>query len=353
MARSAAARDLSPRLRLVAAWTHAHNLFGILTAVGASLDWCKDFFDEQQRQAPAEIFARDLSWWFDVAHPRQLNRLTFVLGGVSYAVYGKLDSISTTDLRQAIRGLAYPETDGVALPALSLLRDAARAPNNLDSFFGGDHRDRLSALLNAGEAEGFSSASLQALAHDAVATLTQSANRFEKWAQLHAVLGGLPAYDDIRAPLIALLIGTDFSALVDEDERCGIFAMHIACLQAINLKDESLCQHLQLHFSAIVEIVKRKSGGLTKPANADTSADQREHLKQSFFLLLDSALNLAIATNLESRSVQEFTRLAGVLLEGWSHMVPECRRTFQRLCEELPIAQAMDLWPLLVRLRAE
>lgn len=49
----------------------------------------------------------------------------------------------------------------------------------------------------------------------------------------------------------------------------------------------------------------------------------------------------------------EFGRITIQVIEAWREPAQEYRPIIQRFCEELPLAHAKDLWPLLIRLRAE
>ena len=347
-------RSLPPAIRITIAWLHTHRLFSILSSLGAAPDWCRDFFGKEKQQAPVEIFERDLSWWFDVAHPRELNPVTVLLGGMSYALCGGPEGFVSDDLRRIFLGLAFPEVEGTPLPALPLIRDSARAPDSLGSFFGGDRGEGLSSLIGTDEARSFSSESLRALADQAIKGLAQSGKSFGYWAQLHATLGGLPPYDELIAPLKSALTGTDYSGLLREDANCAILAMHVASLQSINLADESLRQSLKGHLLKMAGFLASQDQKPRATEGRNVSGPRQEPLREPFFMLLDSALNLSIAVGSASdRSVAEFAALATKLLEAWPGMIPVCRPTFQRLCEGLPVSQSKDLWPLLVRLRAE
>jgi tetratricopeptide (TPR) repeat protein len=344
---SPSSRELPPSARLIAVWAHAHTMYSIFASVGARPDWCKDFFSGRHQQASAEFFDRDFSWWLDVAHPHELTPVTFLLGGLSYAIRGKADTFLTPHLTRLCISAAFPDTGGAPVPALPLLRDATRAPNNLQSFYGHDREQVLSPLVGDEKARAFSSSALRSLAKDAIERLGHPTSTFTDWAQLHAILGELPPYEDIADALKAKLIQTDFVALLKNDVRWGVLAMHVASLQCINFNDQGLSDHLKAQLPLMSEVLASEA----QTRNMD--AEQMAGIKKAFFLLLDAALNISIASSPTGvRRVEEFKCIAAALLERYREMQPECRPMFQHLCDDLPITLAADLWPLVMRLRA-
>ncbi len=338
-------RSFSPHIRLALIWSHTHQLFSILISTGAPTTWFKEAFGQIGQQIRGEVFERDPDYWFDIAHPRRVNRETFFLEGLSYS----LGEATTGFIEKKLRGLFtkefLTEMAGRQFPFQSLLRDPAQARNSLGSFLGDDYRKGLSLLLDDKDQGQFMWPSFRELAEQAVNKLTEASDELLAWVQIYAVFGDLPPYEDLMDQLKVIMCQTDFVNLFEKDLNCGKFAIHAASLQVINLDDEDLRYHLK---DQLVNIAKFLTAQKSSKLNC-IAADERE----LFLVLVESALNISIAAQLPQDVISEFADLLRQLVETWDSMMPECRPMVQRLCEELPISQAQKFWPLLVRLRAE
>jgi hypothetical protein len=161
------ARSWSSAVRLAMVWTHAHRLFAILVSTGAPASWIKDTLTQSGGQPmTSEVFERNLEYWSDVAHPRRIDRGTFLLAGLSYGFGDKARRFgSKSSLENA-----------VGLSEGPLLRDPTLARNGLGSFLGGDRGEKLSDLLGPEQANLYSRQALKSLIED---KLTPCASFFE------------------------------------------------------------------------------------------------------------------------------------------------------------------------------
>jgi hypothetical protein len=77
---------LPTAIRIALVWFHTHKLFSIFTSEGVNLQWIDQTFSSMPQRVAHEIFERTPDYWFDIAHPRKIDRVTFSLSGLSYAI---------------------------------------------------------------------------------------------------------------------------------------------------------------------------------------------------------------------------------------------------------------------------
>jgi len=343
------ARAWPPHIRLAVVWAHVHRLFSILsTFVHAS--WLRDAFSRmtQSRLSP-EVFERDPAYWFDIAHPRHASRATLLLDGLYYGLCkeaAKFEGIQDLFFREA-----FIEVDGIQVPAMPLLKDSARAGNSLGAFLGGNYGEKLSLLLEPDGADASTSLSPQTLAMHAADTLSKSSDEFSAWLSLYATLGDLPPQEDLTSPLKAIFNKVDFIELFKKDARLGYVATQTVALQIVNLRDAHLRDHLKDQLVGIAQLFAALESDEAS-CDAINNSDFGEY-SEVYRLLIESALNVALAAPPSQDTVTEFLCLLTQLVETWNSMIPVCKTIVQTLSEELSIDQAQKFWSLLVRLRAE
>jgi hypothetical protein len=337
-------------IRLAMSWAHAHRLYTILLSVGVPIAWLQEKFGEMGQLALPEIFSRDSEYWYDVAHPRQVSVESFILGGMAYSLENKSDELVDEGLRDIFLAKAFHELGGVRLPTPPLLKDVSQAPNAISSFLGGDRGEKLLPLLGEEEANALSHSTLQALVEQAINRLTEANNDLANWALLYALLGDLPPSESLASRLKLILRQTNFISLFESDVRLGGFALQAASLQAIHLGDEEIHQHLRDQIVKAAKLFADLDSVSEESKNArGNDTDDRQEAKS---LLLESALNISIAARPSGDVISEFSDLVKQLVEISATMLQTWKPIIQRLCEELPLSQAYQLWPLFIRLRA-
>jgi hypothetical protein len=337
-------------IRLAVVWFHAHRLFATFTSLGAPLAMLKEDFRHTPQRIPVEFFTRNIDYWFDIAHPRHINKVKLFLSGLSYSLSEKAKEILNEGLRSLIEGIAFPEKDAQRLPALDLLRDSTLARNSLSTFLGGDYQENLRFLINAEGQDESTRSSFQTVVENAINKLTLAKEDFSAWALLHAVLGDLPPYQAISEPLRAILRDTDYGSLFEKDIICGALALQVASLQAINLPNQDLCNHLK---DQIIRISKFLANQQTAKGASSSREEAFTNPIESGLFLLEPALNVSLAGKPPQGSIAEFVALLTQIVDVWPTVVSIYKSSIQRLCEELPVSLAGQFWPLLVRLRAE
>ncbi len=327
------AQSWTSSVRLALVWAHAHRLHAAFAQAGASIDWVKvhDTFTAKARRMTTEVFERDLHYYFDIAHPRQVERKVFLLMGLAYG----------------LEGLPSPWPLG-KLVGLSLYLNPTLASDGLGSFLGGDRGEKLTELLGERNASKLTHSALEELAEAALDELanlrTESTVRTKStaWAQLYMVLGDFSPYGKLKDRVAEAIRSTDFGALIREDVTLGLSAIRVACLQAHHLGYEAIRSHLK---ADVLKLAERL---------ADQNGDEalfRELTEVR--LLIESALHLAVAAAPPTNVFAELTEVLAQLTKAWRSTAMVCEGVVQRLVEELPVTQGRHFWPLLIRLRAE
>jgi len=153
-------RDWPAYLRLGMVWAHADKLFRILISTGAGSLWLHEPFSQLHYRLPYEVFERNQQTWFDIAHPRRMQRLSFLFAGLAYSLQRGAEAVLGDALRARLLEEAFPVIEGVPVPALRLLVDSGRADNLLGSFLDSDHGEQITLLLGSDVAMVFSHTSL-------------------------------------------------------------------------------------------------------------------------------------------------------------------------------------------------
>jgi hypothetical protein len=338
------AEDWSAQVRLALVWAHAHRLYSIFLSVGVDLDWLHDTFTLAAQTGQAvEILERNTDLWFDVTHPRHISYITILFDGICYSLGARLQEFE--EIEHLLAAESFVESDEGVLPVSYLLRDLDRANNNLGSFLNGYCRKEMPLLITE-SGNGLSAAEpLENRIAQAIDTLTKNLDVISAWFVLSAVLGDLPPSSDLIPQLRILFKKVDYLALSQKDIHVGFLAIHTAAAQCGNLVDEDLRRHLK---DQLLEIIQYLSASETA-VNTLKEAHNQEYVHQ---MLIEAALNIALAADPLLEPVEEFAHLLLQIVKSWEAMIPMCRIMVQRLIEDLPISQLNELWRLLVWLRA-
>ena len=185
-------RSWSTVIKLCMVWSHAQRIFTIFTAAGAPLEWIKNTFSQLNIRISATFFERVPEFWYDVAHPRQLNGLRYLISGLAYALG---DEASDFISEQVIENLTRESTilvDNYMWPHPTLLRGLTQTHNALESFLGGNLSKDLLRLNQHELAEATTEEALHSLVESAICSLMETPADFSAWLLLHGVLGDRP-----------------------------------------------------------------------------------------------------------------------------------------------------------------
>jgi hypothetical protein len=135
-----------------------------------------------------------------------------------------------------------------------------------------------------------------------------------------------------------------------ESTQLGSLAIHTACSQMANFKDETLRQHLKRQLIRVAHLFGEGSAaGLTTGRG---SSDRPLHPETLLDLMPDLALNLSVGIGDTEEVIAEFVDIMTQVVAKWWEVGLRSWFVIQRLCEELPASHSKQFWPLFVRLRA-
>ena len=172
-------RQLPSHIRLLMVWAHANELYRIFLDSGVSDQSLEEMFGDSNYKIPFEVFELDSSYWYDIAHPRRIQYIPFLLNGLSYSIGDRADIFVDENLKNLFQDQNfYPQ----------VLLDSTLAQNNLCSFLGGDQGEVLSGLWDKETAEKLTTTSLQQLMEQTLEGLKRKDERVH-WTWLHSILG--------------------------------------------------------------------------------------------------------------------------------------------------------------------
>lgn len=337
-------RNLAPHIRLTLVWAHTHRLFSIFIAAGAPADFLQDTFSQQR--ITHEMFERDPDYWFDIAHPHYVYRISFLLKGLSYSIGDIAASLVDDRLRKIFIKEAFQEIEGKRIPTLPLLLNFKQAYNSLDSFLGRDYADSYALFLGLEDAGQFSPPSLEALVERLMEERTKIRGESTAWAYLYAVIRDLPLEVKLAGQLKGIMLETNFARLFERDHTSGNLAMQTASLQIFNLKDEKLRSYLKEQLLEITKFIAKEESEEVK------DIPDGKAFRESSLLLAEWALNISIANQQIQNVIVDFVSILTHLVQIWPSMTPVIKPIIQCLCEELPINQSQQFWPLIIQLRS-
>jgi hypothetical protein len=339
-------QGLSPRLKLALVWSHSHELYSLLLSAGASIDWLLNRFSNMRQRIPHELFDRDPIYWFDIAHPRQFNRISMLFSGLSYSLSKDADKILDAQCRESIRSEAYQLIEGIRMPVSPLLRDPTLASNSLDSYLGRDRAETLVSLIRDENLKEVSRECLLATTKQSVEKLAECQDDIESWARIFAIMGDMPVYAEGGARLSEILKKIDFCELYEKNQKISKYSMLAATGWASSIRDLQLHEHLRAQLIKMCESEARAESKAIGGGKKVTDTDETK------IVLLESALNIARAVEPPREVLEEFRDLVTRIVDVWPSSATDFRPMIERFCDELSIAQVKRLYPLLLRLRA-
>lgn len=343
------AQEWAVPVKLSMIWAHANKLFTIIRSAGAPASSIFEVFKRASSKMPPDMFERNCDFEFDVTHPYRLMWEGFLFAGLSYGLGHKLSLIIDKRIQNLVSAIITDELDGEPIPKLPLLRDTTLSRNNLKSFLSLDLGKALYSLLKNEDCRKYQSQSLASQLEQALDRISLSSSKPSDWRLVQAIIGDLPPTKNLTNPIKRAIRKTDFVSLYKEDPLFGAMAFSTATSQIINLNDEKLRCHLRDQLIQISKMLAQMHKNLAKHSR-ENETDIAKTLK---VFLLDSARHLALATQQRDSVSSEFAGISSDIIEAWNECIKVYRPIIQRMCDELPIDYAKDIWPLLLRLRAE
>ena len=290
-------------LRLAITWAHSSRLFTIFKSAGVSVTEIYNIFEERRLRLPFEIFKRDLECWYDISHPRHVNRESFLLTGLVYALGDKIKNIFNRNLQDLFTPLITPNIDGTTMPAFALLKDTMLAKNTLNSFLAIARGEALFSFLDKKARKALKGESFYPWLSKRLNVYQLLLIQSHDWAILHAIIGDFPSPEDLTERLSRVLSQTNFVSLFEKDSFSGGIAIQMASSQAININNRDLCDYLKCQLVEIAKLFTEEISGDSSNNRKKGFPDDRKYI---YIILLESALNLALTDQSYGIPVEEF-----------------------------------------------
>lgn len=337
----------SPETKLILVWAHAsrlHNLFhGLHTKPENVAKWLR----ANDRLPTTEILARDLHYWYDVLHPRRVNRTVFLTHGLASLIcdknYSELEALGLIERIGRTTFTDWDKGSDANVPNFHLLRDPTLARNTIGSILGGDRSIRLSPIVGTERAEVLSSTSLKKLVKEALDELVKDPSQFQLWLFLAGVIESNLIYSDLRQSYQSLLQSVDLASFYSKDPLAGRLALQLAGDYLLHIGDESLRQRLEAMLLRMVSVEKTQQ----EHGDRDESNEARAAAE-----LLEGCLTLSMRPGDTAATSKSFGELFMKMLSIWPQLANYYESTISKLLFELPAAQLRGLWPVMLRIRA-
>ena len=334
--------------KLILVWAHAsrlHNLFHKLhTDPENVIKWLR----ADDRLPTTEILARDLDYWYDVLHPRRVNRVVFLTHGLASLLsdknYQELEALGIIDRIGHTAFTDWDKGSDANLPNFHLLRDPTLARNSVDSFLGGDRSIPLSPIIGTEKGEMLSSASLKKLVKEALDELLKDPGQLQLWVLMVAVIEGNLIYSDLRQSYQSLLQLLDPASFYSKDPLAARLALQLAGDYSLHVGDESLRQHLEASLLRMLSLEKTQE----EHGDHDDKSDRARTAAE----LLEASLTLSMRPGDTALTSKSFGELFMKMLAIWPELASYYESTISKLLFELPAAQLRGLWPVMLRIRA-
>ena len=163
-------------------------------------------------------------------------------------------------------------------------------------------------------------------------------------------LATAPPHDELRERLATLICQIDFSDLIEKNLSYGVWAFLEVSYQAQYLSDTDTSSWLEKQLTVVVA---QTTKALTEKSEIHALEDESfAHWETLEDLLIESALNIAIATSAPDNIAAKFAELLSQFVQTDALVTPHFTRVIQRLCEDLSPTEARHFWPLFIRIRA-
>ncbi|HKC64873.1 MAG TPA: hypothetical protein VKB86_14620, partial [Pyrinomonadaceae bacterium] len=337
-------------IKLALVWAHASKLQNIFHAPGNKPDRLLGWLRAPDRLISTEILFRDTNYWYDVLHPRKINRTEFLSHGVAAALTNNdLQKLERMGVKELIRQVAFTESDetpDVKMPSIHLLKDPTLATNKTGSFLGGDRAAVLAPIIGEEGANLLASSNLEELVKETIEDINRDPQQVHRWLTIYGVLGSNPIYPNLREQYYALLRDTDIVSLYQADARSASMALRLGSDYLLHHPDEGLRQKFEATLLRLVELEKGRQNLQEDEVEAAPARD----IAASDFL--EAALTLSIRPGDPRGTSLAFGELLTKMLNVWPHLGEYFASTVSKLVYELPARQLRGMWPVMLHLRA-
>jgi tetratricopeptide (TPR) repeat protein len=337
-------------IKLALVWAHAGKLQNTFYAPGNKPDSLLGWLQAPDRLIGTEILFRDTNYWYDVLHPRKINRTEFLSHGVAAALTNndlrKLERIGVKELIRQVAFIDSDEAPDVKMPSIHLLKDPTLATNRTGSFLGGDRATVLAPVIGEEGTALLASYNLEELVKETIEDLNRDPKQLHRWLTIYGVIGSNSIYPGLREQYRSLLRDTDLVSLYKADARSASMALRLGSDYLLHYPDEEQRQKYEAALLRLIELEKSKQN---LQGDEVEEVPSRDAAASDF---LETALTLSIRPGDPRGTSRAFGELLIKMLNTWPHLGEYFASTVSKLVYELPARQLRGLWPVMLHLRA-
>lgn len=339
----------STEVKLLLAWGHSNQIFGIFKRSSMPLNWLYAILKEKRDSMPFRYFlsAQPLSWK-DAAFGGNLDWLSFKILSLNYALQGS--NKLPEELQDTLLAEIFPWNENLLFPVLDLLKDRSIYSNQLSSFWGDDLSEALKQLL-AKEIDRISilnKSSLRDLATSSIDWLANStstpASSVTGWQLLLGIYHNQVLPDSLLKLFEEAVLDFDFEVLTRENPTIGFLCLFFSACQSDHLSGDT-----QNYLGNQIRIMAKVGATV----NYETENQGRAIRKDEIIaILLESSIRLSIAKG-GDKMLETFSDMVVEIVTNWTEVKVTALHLLNRLIKEIPIPQAQKLGKVLLYLRSE
>ncbi len=341
--------SLPPHIRLTILWSYSNKLFTIFIKSGAPSSWLHKIFKEQIHQKiSSENLLRNSEYYLDIAHPLHINAKSLLFDLLYNGLGDKIETYIDDEIKSFIQKILILEIEGNKYLNPDIGMDSSLAKNSINSFLDLPKNIVMTPIIGNNEAETFSNESRKQLVYKSINNLLNKKEQSNSWLTLVQIIRFLPPSAEYGELLISKLLKTNYKTLCKSNMNIGKLAIQISSHYAMHIKNDKLNKYL---LDQIIKVSVFFQDWETNKIKL--KPNEKEKIITDNLIIIDSALNISLANNSESKILAEFVNTLSAMVNNWDHIIPYLEFIVQRLIEELPISKAEIFWPLYIRLRAE
>lgn len=261
--------SIPAELSLFAAWSHASMLYHIHRGSGFTEKDIYENFTNRPVDHEFEFFDGLIVNSTDVLVPSRVNQRK-LLTHAAAKLFGANDPqlIAAASLPDRIRKEVFSYEGSPTLPATELLNDPLLGEDNLESLFGDDRFEIISAVIGPENLDLLRSSTLESSVNECLKTFIEDPKRVDMLFGVYGVVADLPIYEDLRPLYRQALMAIDIGAVMNNDSFSGTTALLAAASQLRYVGDDAeLKDRFREYYQRAVEFLE------SQPASDKRSED--------------------------------------------------------------------------------
>ncbi len=338
-------------LRLAMTWSHAHQLASAFARIGAQPEGLRGAFSASNAEDALRpsILYPNVSYLDDVTHPDRVEPESVLFQGALFALGEQLPRGLTASGQEWWLRLTTKEVEEGRELRLPFLRaHSSCAGNLLGSFLSWEQWQYLATLVTSPEPwfpprEEF----FHEKVSEVLEQLGADPNNSNQWILLSGLVGTLGPPQEAADDLASRLSEFNFAELYRRAPREAPAILSWAAQIAPRLARPAVSERIGTQVVGAAEVFRREK---PKPPGVHAGAETPEDFWVSF--LLEAFRWTALTRDDAVGLAEKFASLVGRLVDTWPESSPFIRQAVERLSSVVPLGQALQLRPLLLRLRA-